>query len=135
MRRQAQCACGAVRVTTEGEPSVVIACHCVACQRRTGSVFGTGAYWPEEKVGIAGATRQFARSTDLDNTFTTHFCPTCGTSMYWSSGRNPGAIGVAVGAFADPDFPPPVRSVWEQTKHAWVEVDVAQFHFPQGRHG
>lgn len=55
--------------------------------------------------------------------------------MYWSSGRNPGAIGVAVGAFADPDFPVPVRSVWEQTKHAWVDVDVAQHHFPQGRHG
>jgi len=105
VQRQAQCACGAVRVTTTGDPSVVIACHCIACQRRTGSVFGTGAYWPEEKTAVAGATSQFSRTTDLGNTFTTHFCPVCGTSMYWSSGRNPGAIGVAAGAFADPDFP------------------------------
>lgn len=135
VQRQAQCACGAVRVTTTGDPSVVIACHCIACQRRTGSVFGTGAYWPEEKTAVAGATSQFSRTTDLGNTFTTHFCPVCGTSMYWSSGRNPGAIGVAVGAFADPDFPAPVRSVWEQTKHAWVDVAVAQHHFPQGRQG
>ncbi len=135
MRRQAQCACGAVRVITEGEPSVVIACHCVACQRRTGSVFGAGAYWPEEKIGIVGGTRKFSRSTDQGNTFTTHFCPTCATSMYWSSDRNLGAIGVAVGAFADPDFPVPVRSVWEQTKHAWVGVDVAQYHFRQGSQG
>jgi len=48
-------------------------------------------------------------------------------------GKNPGLIGVVVGAFADPDFPPPVRSVWEQSKHQWVEVSAAAQHFPKGR--
>jgi hypothetical protein len=38
-----------------------------------------------------------------------------------------------VGGFADPKFPAPVRSVWEQTRHAWVELPDAVQHFAQGR--
>jgi hypothetical protein len=34
----------------------------------------------------------------------------------------PGMIAVPVGAFADPSFPPPVYSVYEARKHAWITV-------------
>src|SRR3546814_2698469 len=34
----------------------------------------------------------------------------------------PGYIGVAVGAIADPGCPAPVRSVFEQSRHAWVAI-------------
>jgi hypothetical protein len=34
----------------------------------------------------------------------------------------PEAIAVPVGAFADPNFPPPRFSVWEERKHSWVAV-------------
>ena len=36
--------------------------------------------------------------------------------------RLPDLIGVAIGAFADPDFPPPEQSVWTTTKHRWIEL-------------
>jgi len=39
-------------------------------------------------------------------------------------------IGVAIGAIADPNFPAPVRSVFEQSKHVLVEIAGAQ-HFQQ----
>ncbi|MHC2281080.1 hypothetical protein ACVME8_007723 [Bradyrhizobium diazoefficiens] len=39
-------------------------------------------------------------------------------------------IGVAVGAIADPNYPAPIRSVFEQSKHSWVEITGAQ-HFQQ----
>lgn len=39
---------------------------------------------------------------------------------------------VAVGAFADPAFPAPVRSVWERSRHAWMAVPV-EHHFDKGR--
>ena len=133
MQRTAQCSCGSVKIVALGEPSSVVACHCLECQRRTGSVLGVGAYYPQEQVTISGATRQFVRPTQAGNQFFTNFCPDCGTSMYWSSGRNPGLVGVAVGAFGDPSFPLPVRSVWEQSRHSWVHVQPAQQHFPKGR--
>src|SRR5512139_2233299 len=133
MQRRAQCSCGSVELVVVGEPSSVVACHCLACQRRTGSVFGVGAYFPQEQITVTGATQEFVRRTEAGNQFVTHFCPACGTSMHWRSDKNPGLVGVSVGAFADASFPAPVRSVWEQSKHPWVEVPPAQQHFPKGR--
>jgi hypothetical protein len=133
MSRTAQCSCGALRVTVDAEPQSVVVCHCIDCQRRTGSVFGVGAYYPKEQVSIEGASKIFVRPTDAGHEFTTHFCAKCGSSVYWQSGKNPGMVGVAVGAFADPAFPGPIRSVWERSSHSWVTIGVAEQHFPKGR--
>lgn len=40
MERTAACSCGSLAITTTGEPRRVSACHCLACQKRTGSAFG-----------------------------------------------------------------------------------------------
>ena len=37
--RTATCSCGQLRIEVRGEPLGVGVCHCLACQRRTGSVF------------------------------------------------------------------------------------------------
>ena len=133
MQRTAQCSCGSVRLVVTGEPDSVVACHCLACQRRTGSVFGVGAYFPSGQVTVTGLTREYARPTESGNQFVTHFCPTCGTSTHWRTSRNPALVGIAVGAFADSSFLAPVRSVGEQSKHAWVDIPAATQHFPKGR--
>lgn len=133
MQRMGQCSCGSVKVTVEGDPSAVVACHCLECQRRTGSVFGVGAYFPEEKAKFSGETTQYSRLTGSGQPFVAHFCPSCGTTLYWRVGQSSGLVGIAVGAFADPSFPSPVRSVWEQSRHAWVDVSAAVQHFPRGR--
>ena len=54
-----------------------------------------------------------------------YFCPDCGSTVYWKADNLPAMIGVAVGAIADPNFPAPVRSVFERSKHAWVGIDGA----------
>ena len=51
-----------------------------------------------------------------------HFCPLCGSTVWYQGGGMPELIAVAIGAFADPDFPAPYFSVWEQRKHAWVTI-------------
>ena len=56
--RQASCSCGQLSVTCEGEPVRISICHCNACQKRTGSVFGTQARFPREQVTIEGRSTQ-----------------------------------------------------------------------------
>ena len=131
--RTARCSCGAVRIEARGEPSAVVACHCIECQRRTGAPFGVGAYYAEGDVKIEGATSEYSRATTSGASFVSHFCPTCGSTVLWYANLRPGFVGVAVGAFGDPQFPAPVRSVWEQSMHEWVQIDSAQQHFPQAR--
>ncbi|WP_426753298.1 GFA family protein [Myxococcus sp. Y35] len=96
-------------------------CHCLACQQRTGSVFGVQARFPREAViARQGDATAFTRTGDSGNTATLYFCPRCGTTVYWEMATQPDVLAVAVGAFADPGFPPPRLSVYEARSHAWA---------------
>ena len=127
--RTARCACGTLTAQTIGDPEFVVACHCLECQRRTGSVFGVGAYYPTAKVTIAGTFNVYVRDGQAGRKLRFRFCPTCGTTVFWDVDLRPGYMGVAVGAMGDPGFPPPTRSVWEQSRHPWVACghDVPRF--------
>jgi len=118
----ASCSCGQLTLSVEGEPIRVSICHCLACQRRTGSVFGVQARFKTEQVSINGRATRFVRKGDEGNLATFHFCPDCGATVYWQMEAFPEAIAVAVGAFADPTFPGPRYSVYESRRHGWVEL-------------
>jgi hypothetical protein len=133
MQRIAQCQCGSLRAIATGDPDLVNVCHCVACQRRTGAIMHSGAYYKRTAVRPEGDSKVFARATESGRTIHFHFCPNCGSSVYWEADLRPDHYGVAVGAFADPNFPMPSYSVWEQTKHAWIDLPPALQHFPKGR--
>jgi hypothetical protein len=51
-------------VTTEGDPLVVSICHCLSCQRRTGSAFGMQAGFRADQVQVAGRYVDYARTSD-----------------------------------------------------------------------
>lgn len=123
MEREASCACGRLRIACRGEPVRISICHCLACQRRTGSVFGMQARFLKENVRhIAGDSKRFTRTGDSGNTVSFHFCPDCGSTVYWELSGVPDAYAVAVGAFADPAFPAPRVSVYETRRHDWVDL-------------
>ncbi|UQD69729.1 GFA family protein [Bradyrhizobium japonicum] len=119
---EARCSCGAVSLSLPGPTKLVAACHCIDCQRRTGAPFGVGAFYPVEAVTISGAPKGYVRAAASGGEVRFYFCSDCGSTVYWKADNLPAMIGVAVGAIADPDFPAPVRSVFEQSKHAWVEI-------------
>ena len=132
MERKAQCQCGSLSLTAEGEPDIVM-CSCKACQRRTGSAFGLGAYYPKDKVRISGAAKRFSRIAESGEAFVGYFCSDCGTTLYFESARHPSGWGISVGCFADPTMPAPVRSVWEQSRHRWLAVPAGIPRFLRGR--
>ena len=97
-------------------------CHCLACQRRTGSAFGFQARFPRDRVRTTGRSREFVRVSDEGEPRTFSFCPECGATVYYVVDAAPDVVAVPVGAFADPAFPPPRVSVWEVRKHPWVTL-------------
>jgi hypothetical protein len=118
----ATCSCGQLRVTCEGAPLRVSLCHCLECQKRTGSLFGVAARFTREHATIEGRATEYQRRGDDGNLVDFHFCPDCGSTVWWELGVQPGLIAVAVGAFADPDFPMPARSVYQDRRHRWLEL-------------
>jgi len=73
-----------------------------------------------EQVSFAGKTTAWKRTAESGNTMTYHFCPTCGSTVYWENDGFPGYVTVAIGNFADPKLPAPTIAVWEETRHPWV---------------
>ncbi len=120
MERLAQCQCGSLRAVASGEPERSYVCHCKACQRRTGAVVHSGAYFRAAQLRPEGPSNVYTRVADSGFAVHFHFCPACGTSVYWLSDKYPDRLGVAVGCFADPGFPAPTRSVWEESMHPWL---------------
>jgi len=118
----AQCACGALKLTASEPPKLTALCHCLACQRRTGAAFSSNAFYEIDCVETAGASNEFTRIADSGRKVCMHFCPSCGSTVYWKAEAAPSWIGVAVGAFADPSYLPPAISVFEKSRHTWVMV-------------
>ena len=119
--RHAQCCCGRLRVETEGEAVRVSVCHCLECQKRTGSAFGYQARWPRGQVKLEGKATKYTRAGDSGGKADLYFCPICGSTVYWIPQSQPDIVYVAAGAFADPTFPPPKISVYEERKHKWFD--------------
>jgi hypothetical protein len=94
----------------------------LACQRRTGSVFGAQARFRTESIEFHGQSNQYLRVGDEGSKTTFNFCPICGATVYYSSEGSEGFTGIPVGAFAEPDFPAPTVSVYEERKHSWVSL-------------
>jgi len=151
--RKASCNCGQLRVTCTGpDPDRVVMCNCYLCQKQTGSPFSVQARFPNEQVKIEGkstawkfpidgakptAYRTCAGSDGITDSaadlVTSHFCPVCGSTVYYFRKSDPARTGVRVGAFADSAFPPPMGSGFEEYAHPWV-MTIAALPMPLGHH-
>jgi hypothetical protein len=120
--RRAACSCGQLHLAIGGESVRVSMCNCLECQRRTGAVISNQARFLREQVTLGGQAKTWKRIAESGNELTFYFCPTCGSTVYWENEGLPGYILVAVGNFADPNFPAPTVVVWEQSRHPWIRL-------------
>ena len=120
--RTASCSCSQLRIEVEGQPQGVGVCHCLACQRRTGSVFAALASF-RAPFKVFGTATEHVRTGDHGARFRFRFCPVCGTTVFHTEeGFEQSRVAVAVGAFAEPNFPPPQDSVYDCRRHPWVQL-------------
>ena len=123
MSRVATCRCGQAQAVCDDEPVRVSVCHCLSCQQRSGSAFAAQARFARDRVTVSGVLNEFELAGDSGSRATFRFCPTCGATLYYTTESEPELIAVPIGAFADPTaFGPPLYSVYEGRKLAWVEI-------------
>lgn len=122
MKRRATCSCGALSVIAQGNPAKVSVCHCLECQRRTGSAFGIAVFFTTEAIETVGHSARFSRTGESGKSVEFHFCPTCGSTVFWEPAFRPGMTAVAFGCFEDKDGLEPTQAVYEVHRHPWVMV-------------
>jgi hypothetical protein len=128
------CHCGQLRLEVTGDPFRVSICNCSACQRRTGSAFGMQAGFEARQVRVTGRYDDYSRLSDeadrKEHVF--HFCPDCGSQVFYTEPTEPDLIVVSVGAFADPSFPSPTESGYDSRRHRWLSLpDTVERHAPE----
>jgi len=125
--RTASCRCGQLTATVSGDPVRVSVCHCLNCKKRSGSAFAVQARWPAAQLTIGGQSKTFVKVADSGNRATFHFCPECGSDVYYEidgkfDDKFNDLVAIPLGAFDDPYFVSPAFSVWEERKSDWVEI-------------
>jgi hypothetical protein len=119
---RAACCCGRLTVRCSEEPLRISICHCHQCQRRTGSAFSVNLRFADKAVTVAGPSQAFVRRGDSGKNLTFHFCPSCGSTLWWTLEAVPGVVAVAGGSFITSQVPPPRVSVYESCMAPWVRL-------------
>jgi len=130
-KHNASCQCGSLVLEAISDPDFVVACNCRACQKRSGSPFGVGAYFRKDAVTVSGEQQSWQRVAESGRRLENAFCPNCGTTLFWNLEMRPDHIGVPVGQF-DTQLPPPIRAIWTDEKHDWVTFPEDWPTFPKG---
>jgi len=127
------CLCGNVRYTSDAEPAAVVVCHCVTCQKNTGSAFSLNIGVLSDAVKITGTT--LARYEDFTGAsgkpFYRSFCSRCGSPIAANGDAYSGMTFIKAGTLDDPSWVTPSAHLWCSEKQPWVAIEHGATQLPK----
>lgn len=124
------CSCGAVRFRLTAEPMFVHCCHCLDCQKQTGSAFAINALYETDRIEIlSGAPEPVSMPTDSGRPHDIYRCPQCKVALWSDYGRRPYLRFVRVATLDTPHAITPDVHIYTRSKVPWVGLpaDVPAF--------
>ncbi|HST18904.1 MAG TPA: GFA family protein [Gaiellaceae bacterium] len=119
---EGSCSCGAVRYRLASEPLFTHCCHCLNCQRQTGSAFVINLLIEADRVELlAGEPKAVDVPRDDGSTQRIHRCPTCEVAVFSEYGR-PEILFVRAGTLVDPSRVRPDAHIYTRSKLPWVAL-------------
>ena len=120
--REGGCACGAVRYRLTSDPLFTHCCHCLNCQRQTGSAFVINLLIEADRVDLlAGAPEPVDVPRDDGSKQRISRCPTCQVAVYSDYGR-PEVLFVRAGTLDQPSSVTPDVHIFTKSKLSWVTL-------------
>lgn len=117
------CLCGAVSYSFEGDPKTVAICHCIDCQKSTGSPFATLMLVSKKKITQDGEMVTYAVTGESGGTNTRASCAKCGSLIFEESSGMPGSKLISVGTLDDFSWVKPQFHCWVSSKQPWLELN------------
>jgi hypothetical protein len=114
--------CGAVTYKADAEPMVQGACHCVDCQRQTGSPFTVFVGVPSSAFSVEGSTLASYTTTGADHGGGTerNFCSACGSPVFSISPLVPEVTLIKAGSLDDGSWLEPPVEFWTSSAQPWA---------------
>ena len=120
-RMEGGCACGAVRYRLTSEPLFVHCCHCLSCQRQTGSAFVINLLIERDRVEVVGEPVPIDVARDSGGTQKVYRCPDCQTAVF-SEYTSPDIWFVRGGTLDEPRGVQPDVHIFTRSKVSWVTL-------------
>jgi hypothetical protein len=120
--REGGCSCGEVRYRLASEPMFVHCCHCLNCQRQTGSAFVINLLIEADRVELlAGEPQAVDVPRDDGSAQRIYRCPTCQVAVFSEYGR-PQVRFVRAGTLDEPTGVTPDVHIFTRSKVGWVTL-------------
>jgi hypothetical protein len=120
--REGGCACGEVRYRLASDPLFTHCCHCLNCQRQTGSAFVINLLIEADRVELlAGDPQPIDVPRDDGSTQRIFRCPTCQVAVFSDYGR-PEVRFVRGGTLDDPSGVTPDVHIYTRSKLPWITL-------------
>jgi hypothetical protein len=119
--RDGGCSCGAVRYRLTSEPLFVHCCHCLNCQRQTGSAFVINLLIEADRVELTGEPQPVDVPRDDGSKQRIYRCPTCQVAVFSEYGR-PGVRFVRAGTLDEPSTVAPDVHIYTRSKVPWLTI-------------
>ena len=117
------CACGAVRYRMTSAPMFVHCCHCLDCQRQTGSAFVLNAIIEADRVVLdQGEPVSVALPSPSGAGHEAYRCETCQTAVWSDYGRRAALRFLRVGTLDEPHALQPDVHIFTRSKAPWVDL-------------
>lgn len=114
------CNCRQLRYEIKGEPGMVLACHCLNCQRQGGAAFSVNLIVTEEQLTLHGEPKIYVdKDTDSGNFAYRHFCPNCGSPILTTSDLFPHIRVIKAGTLDEREGFAPQAVCWTDTAFDW----------------
>jgi hypothetical protein len=115
------CACGEVRYRLTSEPLFVHCCHCLNCQRQTGSAFVINLLIEADRVELLAGEPEPVPVPRGSKKQRIWRCPTCQIALF-SQYTTPRFRFVRAGTLDDPSAVAPDVHIYTRSKVPWVEL-------------
>ncbi len=120
--REGRCACGSVRYRLTSDPLFTHCCHCLNCQRQTGSAFVINLLIEADRVELlAGDPQPVDVPRDDGSTQRIYRCSTCQVAVF-SEYTRPEVWFVRAGTLDDPSTVTPDVHIFARSKVGWIAL-------------
>ena len=114
------CLCGSVRYVCSGEPVRTYFCHCLDCQKESGSAFIVELSMPRAAVTLTGVVTRYSRLGDSGQSVYRNSCRHCGSMVLTEYDSDPGLVGIRAGGLDDAAWVKPTAHVYWRRKQPWL---------------
>ncbi len=122
--REGGCSCGEVRYRLASDPLFVHCCHCLNCQRQTGSAFVINLMIETDRVEVLAGEPQRVDVPRERGKQKVWRCATCQIALY-SQYTSPRLRFVRAGTLDDPSTVSPDVHIFTRSKLPWVMLPEA----------